>query len=111
MADKKAAVHPDFAVKVMGALPDDLRKSAELKKGGGEYTILRVRGKSVASIRDKNVRIVHPHGGTAAEATALGKLIAKAAPAEAPKPKAAKKAAKAEAKKAEGAGGKEGDAK
>jgi hypothetical protein len=109
-ADKKAAVHPDFAIKVMGALPDELRKSAELKKGGGEYTILKVRGKSVASIRDRNVRIVHPHGGTAAEATALGKLIAKAAPAEAPKPKA-EKPAKAEAKKAEGAAGKEGDAK
>lgn len=101
-AEKKAAVHPDFALKVMGALPDELRKSAELKKGGGEYTILKVRGKSVASIRDRNVRIVHPHGGTAAEATALGKLIAKAAPDEAPKPKPEKKAA---AKKAEGKGG------
>jgi len=86
-------VHPDFALKVMGALPDDLRKSAELKKGGGEYTILKVRGKSVASIRDRNVRIVHPHGGTAAEATALGKLTAKAVPAEPPKPKAAAKKA------------------
>lgn len=96
-ADKKAAVHPDFALKVMGALPDDLRKSAELKKGGGEYTILKVRGRSVASIRDRSVRVVHPHGGTAAEATALGKLIAKAAPAEAPKPEAGKKAAKAKA--------------
>lgn len=105
-AAKGDHVHPDFAVKVLGALPDDLRKSAELKRGGGEYTILKVRGKSVASIRDKNTRITHPHGGTVAEATALGKLIAKAAPDDAPKPKAK---AKAPAKpKAEG---KEGDAK
>jgi hypothetical protein len=99
-AAKGDHVHPDFALKVMGALPDDLRKSAELKKGGGEYTILKVRGKSVASIRDKHVRIVHLHGGTAAEAAALGKLIAKAAPAEAPKPKAVKKAAESKSEDA-----------
>ena len=65
-ADKKPAVHPEFAIKVMGALPAELRKSAELKKGAGEYTTLRVRGKTVASIRDKNIRITHRHGGTAA---------------------------------------------
>jgi hypothetical protein len=41
-AAKGDHVHPEFAIKVMGALPDDLRKSAELKKGGGEYTILKI---------------------------------------------------------------------
>lgn len=102
-ASKKPAVHPDFAVKVMGKIPAELRKSVEIKKGSGEYTIIRVRGRSIASVRDGSVKVNHRHSGTAEDAARLAALIAEAAPAEVPKPKAAKKA--------ERAGGKEGDAK
>jgi hypothetical protein len=84
MPDKKAHTHPDFAVKVMGKIPPELRKSVELKKGSGEYTILKVRGRSVASIRDGSCRIVHPHDGSATAAASLAKLIADAAPVTEP---------------------------
>ena len=129
MADKKAAAHPDYAERIVKALPAKVREAAEVVAGGGAYTILKVNGKSVASVRDKNVRIVHPTDGSADSLKALAALIAEAAPEAKPepKPKADKKAAKAkptteekaaadEAKQkveqeAREAEGKEGDAK
>ncbi len=87
MPDTKTHTHNDFAVMVMGKLPAELRKSVQIKKGGGEYTIIKVRGRSVASVRDGNCRIVHPHDGTLDAAGALAKLIAEAAPTEKPKSK------------------------
>ena len=89
-ADKKVHTHPEFALKVLGALPAEMRKTAELKGGDRPYTILKVRGKSIASIRDAACRIVHPHDGTAQDAKDLAKMIAAAAPsgtkADKPKP-------------------------
>jgi hypothetical protein len=119
MADKKNS-HKEFAEKILAKLPTAIRKEAELKAGGGEYTILKVRGKSVASVRNNNVRIVHPTDCSADSAKELAELIGKAAPEKKaePKPKAdkAKGSKSTEAKEGEDKGGeqeagKDGDAK
>jgi hypothetical protein len=91
MADKKNT-HKEFAGKILKALPKTIRDESELKAGGGEYTILKVRGKSVASVRNNNVRIVHPTDCSADSAKALAELIGKAAPEKKaePEPKADK---------------------
>jgi hypothetical protein len=89
MADKKNT-HTEFAEKILAKLPKAIRDESELKAGGGEYTILKVRGKSVASVRNNNVRIVHPTDSSADSAKELAELVANAAPAKKaePKPKA-----------------------
>jgi hypothetical protein len=100
MADSKNT-HKEFADKILKALPAALRKETEAKAGGGEYTIIKVRGKSVASVRNNNVRIVHPTDSSGESAKALAALIAEAAPEKKaePKPKAdSKSKAKAKAK-------------
>jgi hypothetical protein len=101
MADKKHT-HPEVADRILKALPKGVRDNAELKAGGGEYTILRVNGKSVASVRDNAVRIVHPHDSSAAAAKALAALIADAAPKPEPKAKAEKPKADDESAETEG---------
>jgi hypothetical protein len=122
MAEKKHK-HPEYADRILKALPAKLKAEAEVVAGGGAYSILKVCGKSVASVRDKNVRIVHPTDGSADSLKALAALIAEAAPEKKaePKPKAksdkgskAKGEEKEEAKGTEGKGddeGKGGDAK
>ncbi len=102
MADKKAAAHPDYAERIVKALPPKVREAAEVVAGGGAYSILKVHGKSVASVRDRNVRIVHPTDGSADSLKALAKLIAEAAPEAKPEPKP--KAAKAPKAGADGKG-------
>lgn len=90
-AAKGDHAHPDYAERIVKALPAKIREAAEVVAGGGAYSILKVNGKSVASIRDRNVRIVHPTDGSAGSLKALAKLIADAAPkakANAEKPKA-----------------------
>jgi hypothetical protein len=111
----KEHIHADTAEKIVKALPAKLRDRAELKAGGGEYTIVKIDGKSVASVRDRNVRIVHPTDGGAEHVKHLASLIADAAPEpkpadEKPAKKPAKKSAgkKADAPTAEGG---EGEAK
>jgi hypothetical protein len=115
MADKKAAAHPGYAERIVKALPPKVREVAEVVAGGGAYSILKVHGKSVASIRDRNVRIVHPTDGSADSLKALAKLIAEAAPEAKPepepKPKAAAKAPKAKGEDGGEEAGKDGDAK
>ena len=97
-AAKGDHVHPDFAIKVMGRIPAELRKSVEIKKGSGEYSIIRVRGRSIASVRDGSVKVNHRHSGTVDDATRIAKLIAAASPNEAPKPKATPKSKAAKPK-------------
>jgi hypothetical protein len=104
-AAKGTHVHADHAERIVKALPAKVRERAEVKAGGGAYSILKIDGKSVASVRDRNVRIVHPTDGSAASLKALAKLIADAAPEAKPEPKE-KKSTEA---KAEDDGGK-GDA-
>jgi hypothetical protein len=116
MAASKVHVHAEHAEKILKALPAKVREAAEVIKGGGEYQILKIHGKSVASVRDKNVRIVHPTDGSADSLKALAKLIADAAPEPAPaKPtaeeKAAAKAEKEAAKEAAAASAKDGEGK
>lgn len=102
-ADKKPAAHPDYAARIVKALPAKVRDAAEVVAGGGAYSILKVQGKSVASIRDRNVRIVHPTDGSAESLKALAALIAAAAPEAKPepKPKAETKAAEPKGKSGE----------
>jgi hypothetical protein len=99
MADKKARVHPQLAERIVKALPPKVKAEAEVKAGGGPYSIIRVRGRSIASVRDNAVRVVHPTDGSADSLKALAKLIAEAAPEA--KPKADKKAPKSKAPKGE----------
>ena len=56
-------VHVQFAERVLDELPADAKTDAELKPGKGAYTLLRVRGRSVASIRNRNARVTMPHAG------------------------------------------------
>ncbi len=79
MADKKHT-HPEHAERIAKALPAKVRERAEVKAGGGAYTIIRVNDRSVASIRDNAVRILHPTDGSADSLKALAKLVAEAAP-------------------------------
>lgn len=99
MADKKAA-HPEYAERIVKALPAKVRDAAEVVAGGGAYSILKIHGKSVASVRDRNVRIVHPTDGSADSLKALAKLIAEAAPEAKPEPKPKADKAKASKSKA-----------
>jgi hypothetical protein len=97
MADSKSTKKADdayekFSERVLAELPADLKADAELKPGGGSYALLRIRSRTVASIRSKNARITHPHSGTAADAKRIAKLAAAAAPAK-EEPKAEEEAA------------------
>jgi hypothetical protein len=112
MADKKAHAHPDHAARIVKALPAKVREAVEvITKEGKPYSVLKINGTSVASVRDRNVRIVHPTDGSADSLKALAALIAEAAPEAKPEPKP--KAAKAPKAEPSGKGdeGKEGDAK
>ena len=82
-----ADAHSDFAAKVLVKLPKATRDEAEVVEGSGAYSILKVGGRSVASIRGKNARITFAHKATAKDADDLAKLVAKAATTKAAAPK------------------------
>src|SRR4051794_36800303 len=86
MAAEKKPAHQATAERILAKLPKAVRDEAEVEQGGGEYHLLKVGGKTVASVRNRNVRVTFRHGGTAAEADALAKVVADAAATKAPAP-------------------------
>lgn len=95
MADKETNLVN--AEKLLAKLPKTLRDESEVvEKPGKPYSILKVRGHSIASVRDNAVRLVHAFDGSTAATAAFAKLIEESAPEAKPepKPKADKKPAK-----------------
>ena len=52
---QEAAAHPDYAERIVKALPAKVRETAEVVAGRGAYSILKVHGKSVVGLFDTNV--------------------------------------------------------
>ena len=102
MAESKPA-HEVTAERILAKLPKAVRDEAEVEPGGGEYHLLKVGGKTVASVRNRNVRVTFRHGGTAADAEALAKVVAKAAATKSPESPAKSKADAPEQEAKEGA--------
>lgn len=86
MAAEKKSDHEVTAERIQAKLPKAIRDEAEVEQGGGEYHLLKVGGKTVASVRNRNVRVTFRHGGTAADAEALAKVVADAPATKAPAP-------------------------
>jgi hypothetical protein len=103
MADKSD--HLAAAEKLLAKLPKAVRDGATLEEGGGEYTLLKFGGRTVASIRPKNVRITVGHDGTTDAMEAIAPTVAEAAtsrPAlKTPEEREAEREAKREAKEKE----------
>ena len=71
--DKKAAA--EVATKLVEKIPAAARGDVSLKEGSGDYVILRAHGRSVGTVRARNVKVVLPHDGTAASLAAIGKVL------------------------------------
>lgn len=93
------------AERLVAKLPKAVRDKTELEAGGGKYTLVKFGGRTVASVRSKNVRITIGHDGTVDALAALAPAVAEAAtsrPAlKTPEERAAEKKAKKEAKEKE----------
>ena len=80
MADKKSSdEHAAVAEAVVAKLPKALRDTVEVEAGGGAYTLLKVDGRTVASVRAKNIRVTFRHDGSAASVASLAKAVGEAA--------------------------------
>jgi hypothetical protein len=97
--------HLIAAERLVSKLPKQVRDGATLEEGGGEYTLLKYGGRTVASVRNKNVRITVGHDGTTDTLAALAPAVAEAAtsrPAlKTPEEREAEREAKKEAKEKE----------
>lgn len=97
-----------FAERLVKSLPKAVRDQTVVEQGGGKYALVKHDGRTVASVRSRNVKIVHSIDGSAGMADALAPIVASAALSRvaaaekaekakaAEKPKAEKKPAKAE---------------
>jgi len=81
MADskKKSDEHGEVAKAIMAKLPKGLRETVEVIEGGGAYTLLKHGGRTVASVRAKNVRVTLLHDGSAASTAGIAAAISTAA--------------------------------
>lgn len=97
--------HLIAAERLVSKLPKAVREGATLEEGGGEYTLLKFGGRTVASVRPKNVRITVGHDGTTDTLASLAPAVAEAAtsrPAlKTPEEREAERQAKREAKEKE----------
>lgn len=102
MATQEKSDHTIAAERLVKALPSAVRKTAEVEDGKGKYTLVKVGGRTVASVRSKNVRLTFGHDGTTDSLSELGDALAQAAgsrpPVKTPEEREAEKKAKAEAK-------------
>lgn len=71
--------HTVVAEKIVAKMPKAVREKATVEAGKGKYTTIQFGGRTVASVRSKNVRITYGHDGTASDAGSLASLIADAA--------------------------------
>lgn len=80
MADsKKPDEHAAVARAVVAKLPKALRDAVEVVEGGGAYTLVKHDGRTVASVRAKNVRVTVLHDGSAASTAGIAAAITAAA--------------------------------
>jgi hypothetical protein len=90
---------PDYLVtaeRIVAAAPKAVRDETTIEAGGGKYSLVKYRGRTLLSVRSKNVRVTVSHDGSAAAARKLTVLFAEAAesvPVKEPKPTAEEKAA------------------
>jgi hypothetical protein len=105
MATAEKADHLVAAERLVAKLPKTVRDAATLEEGGGEYTLLKYGGRTVASIRNKNVRITVGHDGTTDTLASLAPAVAEAAtsrpPVKTPEEREAEREAKKEVKEKE----------
>jgi hypothetical protein len=85
MADDKKPEHQAFAEKVLAKLPKAVRDEAEAVPGGGAYSLLKVGGRTVASIRGNSARVTFRHDGGAEAAARFASLTADAVASTPPK--------------------------
>ena len=69
---KKAA---EVADRLIEKVPAAQRDEVSTKSGAGDYVILRAHGRSVGTVRAKQVKVVIPHDGSAASLAAIGKVL------------------------------------
>jgi hypothetical protein len=102
MATQEKSDHMVAAERLVKALPSAVRKKAEVEEGKGKYTLVKVGGRTVASVRSKNVRLTFGHDGTADSVAGLADALAEAAgsrpPVKTMEEREAEKKAKTEAK-------------
>ena len=79
MADEKKDQHGAFAKKVADKLPREHKSNSEVVAGKGGYTLIKVGGRTVASVRNRNVRVTFPHDLSAGAAESLASMVAAAA--------------------------------
>lgn len=81
MADskKKADDYATVANAVVAKLPKALRDTIEVVEGGGAYTLVKHGGRTVASVRAKNVRVTILHDGSADSVARIASTIEAAA--------------------------------
>jgi hypothetical protein len=78
-ATAEKADHLAAAEKLVAKLPKAVREAATVEEGKGKYTLVKYGGRTVASVRSKNVRITIGHDGSAAAVGALAPAVAEAA--------------------------------
>jgi hypothetical protein len=95
--------HLVAAERLVGKLPKKVRDGVTVEQGKGKYTLLIHGNRTVASVRNKNIRLTFGHDGTASSLGELASCVAEAATSRPPvlskEEKEAAKQAKADAKK------------
>lgn len=84
---KAQAVKDEYvshAEKIVSKMPKAIRDKAEVETGKGKYALIKYGGRTVASVRSKNVRITLGHDGTAASLAELAGTVAAAAESRPP---------------------------
>lgn len=85
---------PDYqeaAERLVAKLPKAVRDKTTIESGGGKYALVKYGGRTVASVRSKNVRVTFGHSGSADSLGELAGAVAEAAKSR-PEVKAKKKA-------------------
>ncbi len=75
MAKQNGKKATEVAEKLVEKVPAAQRDEVTTKKGAGDYVILRAHGRSVGTVRAKQVKVVIPTDGSAASLAAIGKVI------------------------------------
>jgi phosphosulfolactate phosphohydrolase-like enzyme len=77
MADKKQD-HADLAEQVAAKLPKQVRDRSEIVAGSGAYSLLKVDGRTVASVRGNGARVTYRTDAAEVLAAAIKEAVATA---------------------------------
>ncbi len=77
MAESKE--HAAVAAAAVAKLPKALRDEIEVAEGKGPYSLIKLRGRTVASVRSTNARVTYLHPGGPEGAALLAKAVTEAA--------------------------------